>query len=520
MILTGRYIYYIDLLIHFKLCIMGECYILNPDYLLKNDVSRVVLYSKSTINNGGSRGWLSFLYPFQAMVLSYFTHSRSYCENIKLIAKHIGKDEETTRNLLIPFIENEQSLTSYWNGEKIRYPKKILVNSCDVLNYESKLQKITIDEMECEGPINVSSRRVNKMPLMYTFMLTNRCMTHCKYCYADTHTHIKKELSTNRILELIHESSELGIQNIDLIGGEIFLHKDWCIILDNLMKYGYEPELISTKYPMTLDMIKKLVSLNYTNSIQISLDSIEVDILEKMLSVGPNYIRKIFETISLLEESGLNYYVSTVLTKYNASSQAIFKIYEYLKSLRHLQKWDIRFAMDSLYQEAMKQIKLSRDETLEVSDFIKSKIIGQSPLIIHLDDSLLTKEFYLEEKGGKAFKGAKCSALNSHMFVLPDGKVTICEQLYWNRNFIIGDLNESSISEVWNSPRVKYLLNLRQEQIQDQSSCKTCAQFESCYDSKNRCWTDIMKAYGVDNWDYPDPRCNRAPVMKNNLQYT
>lgn len=43
------------------------------------------------------------------------------------------------------------------------------------------------------------------------------------------------------------------------------------------------------------------------------------------------------------------------------------------------------------------------------------------------------------------FNGAVCSALNSHLFILPDGKVTICEQLYWNPRFIIGDAKKSGL---------------------------------------------------------------------------
>lgn len=35
----------------------------------------------------------------------------------------------------------------------------------------------------------------------------------------------------------------------------------------------------------------------------------------------------------------------------------------------------------------------------------------------------------------------------------------------------------------------------------------------------NRCWAEILKAYGDENWDYPDPRCIKAPKMKNNLKF-
>lgn len=43
--------------------------------------------------------------------------------------------------------------------------------------------------------------------------------------------------------------------------------------------------------------------------------------------------------------------------------------------------------------------------------------------------------------------------------------------------------------------------------------------FEDCFSYQNRCWSDIIKAYGKDCWDFPDPRCCFAPAMKNKLSY-
>lgn len=87
-------------------------------------------------------------------------------------------------------------------------------------------------------------------------MLTNQCVTHCKYCYADTSTQIKSPLTTQRMMELIKEASDLQVQQVNLIGGEIFLHKDWKIILKELVKRGIAPEFISTKMPITQNYCK------------------------------------------------------------------------------------------------------------------------------------------------------------------------------------------------------------------------------------------------------------------------
>lgn len=54
---------------------------------------------------------------------------------------------------------------------------------------------------------------------------------------------------------------------------------------------------------------------------------------------------------------------------------------------------------------------------------------------------------------------------------------------------------------------------------QQRESMQGMPSFEDCFSYQNRCWSDIIKAYGKDCWDFPDPRCCFAPAMKNKLSY-
>ncbi|KGF48401.1 hypothetical protein HMPREF0654_09455 [Prevotella disiens DNF00882] len=42
----------------------------------------------------------------------------------------------------------------------------------------------------------------------------------------------------------------------------------------------------------------------------------------------------------------------------------------------------------------------------------------------------------------------------------------------------------------------------------DSSACYSCKIFDEC---KNSCYINILKVYGDEKWDYPDPRCSKAP---------
>ena len=171
-------------------------------------------------------------------------------------------------------------------------------------------------------------------------------------------------------------------------------------------------------------------------------------------------------------------------------------------------------------EENFISIKSNANTLNDLYRYIEENIIPKSSFPIVTARQELENKYFSSNSGSSSFKGARCSALNEHFFILPDGKVTICEQLYWNPNFIIGDMNQQGIMEVWNSERVQELLQLKQQDLSDNSACKSCKLFDNCFRvARNRCWSDIIKAYGSKNWDFPDPRCTRAPKMKYNISY-
>lgn len=51
------------------------------------------------------------------------------------------------------------------------------------------------------------------------------------------------------------------------------------------------------------------------------------------------------------------------------------------------------------------------------------------------------------------------------------------------------------------------------------STSRKCSVFENCSKTKRRCAVKVLKAYGRDKWDYPDPRCVLAPEFNSGLEY-
>lgn len=497
----------------------NNIYVLNPSYHLRNDIHRIALFSKSGGSGSSSGDWATFIHPLQAVMLSFFTHNRRLAHNLRLLSAYFNRDTTYIEKMISSYINNRNPVYTIWRGQKVYFPKNILID-VDSIKDKYQFSNLASESFTCQG-IDLTSKRLYSGPLLLTFMLNNRCTTHCTYCYADTQTPIKHPLPTSRIMELIEEATRLQVQQVNLIGGEIFLHPDWEIILKELVKRDIAPEYISTKVPFTNELLTKLKDTGYKNLIQVSLDSCEHNTLQKMLGVKENYTSKILKGLKALDQSGLPYQVASVLTTYNSDRKNWTDLYQFLSTLEHLSNWRIVPVNTPVKADpkAFIQQRATKDAIEEIFNYIEEFTLPISKFPILLGREVIENNYHTDKGGSAHFRGAVCSALNTHMFILPDGKVTICEQLYWNPRFIIGDVTQESLIEVWNSPRSLYLSNLQQQDIQEKSNCKSCSLLEQCYGARNRCWSNIIKAYGDNQWDYPDPRCCFAPEMKNDLTY-
>lgn len=224
--------------------------------------------------------------------------------------------------------------------------------------------------------VNLADPRIHTIPLQLTFMLTNRCICKCIYCYADIKRKGINELSATKIIEVIKHADIIGVQNIHLTGGEIFLFKDWDKVLSVLSDLRYIPGVISTKYPLTPKDIRLLQNTGYEQPLQISLDTLSPDIINKQQGTGSNYLYNMLQRIKLLDYAALPYSIATVLTRFNCSVRNVISLYHFLATLKHLVRWDIRVAMESLYisKKEQKEMKASAKDIEEVYDYIESEI--------------------------------------------------------------------------------------------------------------------------------------------------
>ncbi len=472
--------------------------IFNLDYCLYPDCDRILLGSSR--QNGNDKFYIP-IHPIHATLFSFFTGEKQLNEDIIEIASFFSITIEESLELITPFIENEKDLVVEYDGNRFFFPKKILVKPNHKIRTDLAYSKYDID-----APLNFTRKRLS-IPKTILFVINTRCVTDCIYCYADKNTRYKP-LSTERILEIMDEAHEIGVMDFDISGGEFFLHKDWKLILKRAIGYGFTNEL-STKVPIPNDVIDSFEDIGL-QELQISLDSVNSELLIKTLNVGNDYCSKILNTIKYLDSKGISIIIKGTQTKDTCNVENIKGVMDFLKQLKNVKRYLISVVSYSHFKsvEQFKQFKLSKDQIVNLGAFL-DKQKSNVPYELVYDSNVQYKSHLCNYKKFK--DRALCTANVNGFILLPDGKVTICEELYWDKNFILGDLSQNSILEVWQSDKAMKIWDIQQEELTVDNPCSKCQDFEVCRKGLGVCWKSVIAHYGKENYLLPDPTCPKAP---------
>lgn len=489
-------------------------YILNNYYILRHDLKKTLIlggYNNRTVNGTSKkRPWTSIIHPAYAMMLSFFSTPKSLKQAQVEIARFFNIPEEKIATFLKQITGERHAVAIDYEGIKNSFPEDILIPEQEEffprVNY-------TVRDFAF-NTLDLHSRRVVNGPLTLVWMPNSNCYTNCAYCYADRSRNCT--FNQSKVEDFLKDARKSGVLEIVLTGGDIFMNPTWSNILSSLAKYKYDIGFVSTKKPLNLKEIERFKEFNL--HLQLSLDTTNPEVAKNLLNVEPDYIEKMKASIQKIDAIGIKYHIATVLTNLNDSIAELERLKQFIISLPNLEFWNIRVGFASLYsRESFEKIKSSNESINKVRSWVE--ILKQAyPGKIgwaDAEDDRYKKSF----EGSRAFPGALCSANMTNLMVLPSGDVTICEQLYWNPQFILGNIHTSSLRNLWNSPKAQSINHITREMISKQSACKSCTIFEECFSYGNRCYANIIKAYGSAHVDFPDPRCSKSPDFKNNITH-
>lgn len=494
-------------------------YILNPAYFLRNDIHRAVIgtYDFPNMLDGMyEKNSLHIIHPYTAMMLSYFDGKRTVWQCVQDISKYFDLSFSEVENIVEKYINNDIPLYLKYGDDYIVLPIFTLVEK-GMLN---RTEFYSPTDFEIDGEVDIGSVRLYK-PVKAIIELNLQCYTNCIYCYADrNNTKANQLISSDRLIALIREIKLLNIPSLEINGGEVLLHPQIDKILKVMSECGYHP-FISTKVPLTLERLCLLQSLGFRH-IQISLDSINEDTLIEHLSVKKGYFKKISHTMGLLDEMNFDWQVNTVITKWNSDIvNEIKPLIEFLQKFKKIKSIKFSPMGFPMYKnkDTFVNLRASYDKIVEIEKYINEKIKTSHSTELIFSQPNCKADYFPAPKMDVFNSRSMCSANQKGFVVLPNGEVTICEELYWNPHFIIGDIKTQSITEIWNSEKAKKLFYVSQSEFSPDSTCKMCDSFVQCRHFKGVCWKMVIMAYGKEKWFYPDPSCPKSPQPNETFYY-
>lgn len=478
-------------------------YVLNPEYYFVNDINRIVVANEDLK--------ISFIHPLHAVILSYFDDNTDVPikDKIHIISSKLNIDYKDIKTFVSMLINNKDDIVISINNQfSSLFPANILIKK----TADYKERGYEPSTFLLNSFYDNTTLRLNK-PIEMTIVINTQCVTDCVYCYANRKFHYSKnKLSTQRLIEIIDEAKSLQMINVEITGGELFLEKDYLKVLTALLKNNFSPK-ISTKIPLTEKQIIELSEIGLT-SLQFSVDSLDQNIMEKTLKVGKNYLKNLLQSISLCAKYNIKVKINTIITKYNCDYKIISNLLSYLLKYNHVYEITLGYAGYSINNthNYFTDIAPSYGGLNVLLNKVKHEYKNEKRLMVSGIEMLADN--YKFQKN-IFFNKAVCTGNLFQFYLLPDGKVTLCEEMYWHPKFIIGDLTNQSIMEMWHGKQALALYNIGREAFSKDSACKTCKDFDYCHKNASVCWKEVLETFGTENWDYPDPRCMHAPAVEN-----
>lgn len=340
-------------------------------------------------------------------------------------------------------------------------------------------------------------------PLEINYVVTHTCPRRCLYCYAETYLAPRLDLlPLDRVEAVAREAGRLRVNAMYLSGGDPFARKEILEIV-RLLVANRVPPFLSTKSHLKRRTCDRLRELGIEH-MQVSLDAAD-EALADELTGSRGFYREILETLDNLQALGIRVRVKAVVTSRNL--RAIPGLLEYLAG-RGVRAIQLSGYGRSVYRHA-DTLFPGNDDLAWLADQTRAFATAHPEVALVLSNVQPRPPITPELKRRTWAGRSACSAGRTAMTVLPDGKVTICDQLPSEPTYYLGDLARQSILEVWNSERVQRFLLPSREELAG-TACFSCPDFEDCHRLKSRCLRDVYNVFRDAR--NPDPACPRSGI--------
>ncbi len=398
-------------------------------------------------------------------------------ENVEIVKNYSGgliidKSERITNNINHSGVE----IFSMCNGNSTIEDVVHIIKSTYNINDEIILGSIRdfIDEylnkniliLEKEKndfKVNIKGDVNSIIPIHLSMEVTSNCQLKCIHCFNSSGTPKEDELTSHQIAKIAKEFSELGTQSAFVTGGEPFLKKDICFLIEALAENFISVTIASNGFSLTDEIVSTLSKYNNI-TVQISVDGNEKT-HDEIRGVVNAYIRTM-SNIATLCNNNIPVVIAFTLNDNNR--------YELDDVILHTKKLGCKGVNIGLTADAGR----AKDNKLKCNfskDFIE--------ILSAYNKKYTTDDFYvgldIDENKIRNITDSiehknKCGAGYGIMHIFPNGNVSMCPSI---TKIHLGSLKKQGIGEILNFKNVERTMNIPSP---TREICGDCENFNSC----------------------------------------
>jgi radical SAM protein with 4Fe4S-binding SPASM domain len=334
------------------------------------------------------------------------------------------------------------------------------------------LERLLVDASEKLVPIEVSIE------------LTHHCNFRCQHCYIPDFT-APDLLTTERILTLLEELTEMGTLYLTLTGGELFLRRDWFEVSRRARDLGFYLRLFTNASLVDAEKADKIQSLSC--KVETSLYSMNEVVFDRVTRREGSFFKTI-RGIELLRERDVEVLLKVPLMKLNR--RGVDRIFRYAERVGAEARLDPKIAAKKNGNLVTIQLRVEEEDLLPVyrSGFMTCTVPG-------------------EYDGDPRREGPLCAAGNRYANITASGDVMACNILPGGA----GNVRDRSFRDIWeNSAWLKKVRSIRRR---DLPTCNTCEKFSYC----GRCHAQAL----VEDGDIVGPSsgaCRHAEAVEEMMK--
>lgn len=316
------------------------------------------------------------------------------------------------------------------------------------------------------------------LPFQLHLDLLYACDLDCHHCYLEDKK--RKQVSTERIKEILDEAAALGSLALLMSGGEIFLRKDLLEIVEHARKRHFHVRLKTHGGHVTQAAAERLAELGVTE-VDISIYALD-DEVHDAFTKQTGSLRNTLRGIQFLVDAGIRVETKCSVTTFNLA--------HYRDLYEHFRERGIHCSFTA---------RIRGTNSVNTNTY---------PLGIAFEEKVQLEMYKMDKTGGPRNKGVAprpnetvfCSAGRGLIYIAPDLKVYPCVAYpeEW------GDLNHQTLRDIWkNSPLAPAV---RKATRADLKICETCAARMHC----SYCPGAAFIENGGDALTPPDVVCNAS----------